>query len=233
MMGACHEKYIELMHAYLDGEIQPEHEQQLKQHLKSCDICQAHMHELSDVVAFMKSAQPVPPPPNLTSNVMASIPRRNISKGSQSWFRRYPMVTAAAVFLVFMSAMFFGNFTDDQQFTFTKSGNVIVEGDTVIIPKGEVIAGDFMVRNGNIRVDGAIEGNLTVINGDVVNQDAIDSSTVVNQDVIDGGNLMASTAVVTGEIEEIDRVFDWLWFKMKSGYQGFENWITGDNDSNE
>ncbi|MFC4354818.1 zf-HC2 domain-containing protein [Chryseomicrobium palamuruense] len=218
-MGACHEKYMDYMHAYLDGDIPPEHEQELKQHLKSCDACQAHMHELSDVVAFMKSAQPVTPPPNLTSHVMASLPKRTVSAGPQSWFRRYPMVTAAAVFLVFMSAMFFGNFSNDQQFAFTKADNVIVEGDTVIIPEGTVIEGNFVVRNGNIRVDGKIGGNLTVINGEILNEDSIEKNPY-----------MASTAVVTGEIEEIDRVFDWLWFKMKSGYQGFEDWVTGSNE---
>lgn len=217
MMGACHEKYIEFMHAYLDGDIQPEQEQELKNHLKSCEACQAHMHELSDVVAFMKSAQPVTVPPDMTANIMASLPKRNVTAGPQSWFRRYPIVTAAAVFLVFMSAMFFGNFSDDQQFAFTKADNVIVEGDTVIVPEGEVIQGDFMVRNGDIRVDGAIEGNLTVINGQILNEEEIGNN-----------ELLASTAVVTGEIEEIDRVFDWLWFKIKSGYQGLENWFTGD-----
>ncbi|WP_342528899.1 zf-HC2 domain-containing protein [Chryseomicrobium sp. FSL W7-1435] len=219
-MGACHEKYIDLMHAYLDGEIHPEQEQELKLHLKNCEACQAHMHELSDVVAFMKSAQPVTPPPDLTSTIMASLPKRNVSAGPQSWFRRYPIVTAAAVFLVFMSAMFFGNFSDDQQFAFTKADNIVVEGDTVVVPEGEVIEGDFMVRNGDIRVEGTIEGNLTVINGRIINADEIESSS-----------LMASTAVVTGEIEEIDRIFEWLWFKIKSGYQGLENWFTGNDES--
>jgi hypothetical protein len=28
---------------------------------------------------------------------------------------------------------------------------------------------------------------------------------------------MASTANVTGEIEEINQLFDWLWYKMKAG----------------
>lgn len=220
MMGACHEKYIELMHAYLDGDIQPDEEKELKAHLKSCEACQAHMHELSDVVAFMKSAQPVTPPPDLTSNIMATLPKRNVSAGTQNWFRRYPIVSAAAVFLVFMSAMFFGNFSNDQQFAFTKADNILIEGDTVIIPEGEVVEGDFVVRNGDIRVEGTIEGNLTVINGRIINEDEIETSS-----------LMASTSVVTGEIEEIDRVFEWLWFKMKSGYQGVENWITGSDDS--
>lgn len=219
-MGACHENYIELMHAYLDGEIPPEQEQELKQHLRSCEACQAHMHELSDVVAFMKSAKPVEAPAALTSSVMASLPRRSVTSGPQSWFRRYPMLTAAAIFFAFMSALFFGNFADDQQFAFTKADNVVVEGDTVIIPEGEVIEGDFMVRNGNIRVDGTIEGNLTVVNGDIINGTELSSQ-----------NAMASTAVVTGEIEEIDRIFEWLWYKMKSGYNGLSGVVTGNNDS--
>ena len=46
----------------------------------------------------------------------------------------------------------------------------------------------------DILVEGAVEGDITVING----------------------KYMASSAVVTGQIEEIDQAFEWLWFKMKS-----------------
>ena len=31
---------------------------------------------------------------------------------------------------------------------------------------------------------------------------------------------MASTAVVTGTVEEIDKAFDWLWYKIKETVKG-------------
>jgi len=64
----------------------------------------------------------------------------------------------------------------------------------VIVPEGEVIEGDLVVKNGNLRIEGQVDGNVTVIRGT---------------------KYMASTAVVTGNSEEIDEVFDWLWYKIK------------------
>ena len=49
------------------------------------------------------------------------------------------------------------------------------------------------MKNGDIVVEGEVDGNITVING----------------------SYMASTAVVTGEVEEIDEMFQWLWYNMK------------------
>ncbi|MEG0473606.1 MAG: anti-sigma factor, partial [Solibacillus sp.] len=41
--------------------------------------------------------------------------------------------------------------------------------------------------------------------------------TVIN------GKYMASTAVVTGQVEEIDEAFGWLWYKIKKGFNDFTN----------
>ena len=98
-----------------------------------------------------------------------------------------------------MSSALFSNYNDDQQFSFTKQENVVVEGETVIIPEGQVVKGDLIVKNGDVRVDGELDGNLTVINGSI----------------IDGSKYMASTANVTGKTEEINKAFDWLWYTIK------------------
>ena len=95
-----------------------------------------------------------------------------------------------------MSSTIFTNFNDEQQFSFTKQENVIIEGETVIIPKGQVVKGDLVVKNGNVQIDGELDGDLTIING---------------------SKYMASTAVITGKTEEINQAFDWLWFKIKNG----------------
>ena len=94
-----------------------------------------------------------------------------------------------------MSATLFSSFGNDQQFSFTKQPNLVVEGETVIVPAGEVVKGDIVVKNGNLRIEGEVDGNVTVISG---------------------SKYMASTAVVTGKSEEIDKVFDWLWYKIKT-----------------
>lgn len=91
-----------------------------------------------------------------------------------------------------MSATLFGSFNDDK-FSVTKQPNLIVEGQTVIVPEGEVVKGDIVVKNGDIVVEGEVDGNIIVINGEY----------------------MASTAVVSGQIQEIDQVFEWIWYEIK------------------
>ena len=98
--------------------------------------------------------------------------------------------------MLFRSSALFTNFNDEQQFSFTKQENVVVEGETVIIPEGQVVKGDLVVRNGNVQIDGELDGNLTIINGSAY---------------------MASTANITGTSEEINEAFDWLWYKIKDG----------------
>jgi hypothetical protein len=52
-----------------------------------------------------------------------------------------------------------------------------------------------VVRNGEIKVEGKVNGNVTVING--------------NQ-------YLASAGQVTGEIQELDQLFEWVWYTIKS-----------------
>lgn len=181
------------MHDYLDGDISREHEQELKKHLQRCSQCQQHMHELSDTIAFIKSATHITAPPSFEEKIMQRLPKRKNTVGIQKWIRRHPVIVAAAVFFVFMSATLLGSYSNDDQFSVTKQPNLIVDGQTVIVPAGEVVKGDIVVKNGDIVVDGEVDGDVTVING----------------------NYMASTAVVSGQIEEIDEVFEWLWYEMK------------------
>jgi len=195
-MNACPERIVHFMHEYLDGEISREHELELKSHLQLCVDCQKHMHELSDVVAFIKGAARIEAPNDFTHSVMARLPKEKSHAGVSRWLRHHPVLTAAALFFLFMSSALFTNFNDEQQFSFTKQANVIVEGETVIVPEGQVVKGDLVVKNGNVRIDGELDGNLTIING---------------------SKYMASTAVITGKTEEINKVFDWLWFQIKDG----------------
>ncbi|MFJ7827460.1 zf-HC2 domain-containing protein [Psychrobacillus sp. NPDC096623] len=197
-MNACPERIVHFMHEYLDGEISREHELELKSHLQSCEACQAHMHELSDVVAFVKGAAHIEAPNDFSHSVIARLPKEKSHAGVSKWLRRHPVLAAAAMFLLLMSGALFTNFNDEQQFSFTKQENVVVEGETVIIPEGQVVKGDLIVRNGDVRIDGELDGNLTIINGSAY---------------------MASTANITGTSEEINEVFDWLWYNIKYGAQ--------------
>lgn len=194
-MNTCQEPVIHLMHAYLDGDISREDEQLLQKHLADCEHCREMMDEFKMSALFLKDAAPIQAPEGFVSGVMARLPKEKSQAGFQRLLRRHPLVAAAALFLILMSATLFSSFGNNQQFSFTKQPNLIVEGETVVVPAGEVVKGDIVVKNGNLRIEGEVDGNVTVIRG---------------------SKYMASTAVVTGKSEEIDQAFDWLWYKIKS-----------------
>lgn len=195
-MNICPEKMIDYMHAYLDGDISTEEAQQLEEHLQHCPSCKQLFTDLTEAVQLIEQAEPIQAPPHFVEGVMAKLPeepKRQVK--TQHWFRRHPFFAAAALFFLLMSASLFSGFGNDQQFSVTNQSNLIVEGETVIVPEGEIVKGDVIVKNGDLRVEGEVDGNVTVIKG---------------------SKYMASTAVVTGTSEEIDRAFDWLWYKMKA-----------------
>ncbi len=194
-MNTCPEHIVHYMHAYLDGDINRDEERQLNEHLDKCSACSEIMAGLSETVAFMELAKPVQAPEGFVEGVMQRLPKEKSQVGIRRWLRSHPLLAAAAMFLILMSASVFSSYGNDQQFSVSKQPNLIVEGETVIVPEGEVVRGDVIVKNGKLRVEGEVDGNIIVING---------------------SKYMASTAVVTGTSEEIDRAFDWLWYKIKN-----------------
>ena len=210
-MNACPENVLHLMDDYLDGDISQNDERQLKEHLESCSDCRKLYQELSRTIAFVQSASHIQAPADFVQKTMARLPKEKQRAGVQRWFRRHPMLAAAALFCVLMSAALFTNFNDDQQFAFTKQPNLVVEGQTVIVPEGEKVVGDLTVRNGDLRVEGELEGSVTIVNG----------------------QYMASSGVITGEIEEIDQAFEWLWYTIKNGFKDAAAIFDGDGSQIE
>jgi anti-sigma factor RsiW len=190
----CSENFIDYMHDYLDEEISPENELKLREHLANCQECQSHFQEIKKALALVQSTSHIHAPVNFTANVMARLPKEKKQVGFQRWFRRHPMLTAAALFLILMSASFLSGWGEEQEFSVSKNPNLVVENNTVIVPKGKTVHGDIVVKNGDLKIEGQVEGNVTVINGE---------------------QYLASAGRVTGEIEEINQLFDWIWYQMK------------------
>jgi anti-sigma factor RsiW len=191
----CPDEIIEFMHAYLDEDIKKEDEEILREHLRSCKDCQIHFHELKKTVALVQSTSRIAAPDDFTRKVMESLPKEKKKIGAERWLKNHPFLTAASLFLVLMAGAMFGTYNQDQHFSVSKQPNLVVENETVIVPEGETVKGDIVVQNGDIRIEGDVEGNVTVINGH---------------------KYLASAGNVTGEIEEIDQIFEWLWFKLKN-----------------
>lgn len=210
-MNTCPENIIQYMDDYLDGDINAADEAVLKAHLESCIDCRKQYHELTKTIAFVQSASHIQAPADFVQKTMQRLPKQSQRGGVQRWFRKNPILTAAALFCILMSAALFTNFNDDQQFAFTKQENLVVEGETVVVPEGQVVTGDITVRNGDIRVEGELRGDVTIVNG----------------------KYMASSGVITGEIEEIDRAFEWLWYQIKSGVKEAATIFSDSEDTEE
>jgi anti-sigma factor RsiW len=182
------------MHEYLDEEISAEHEKELRAHLQSCEECQNHFHELKKTIALVQSTSHIQAPDNFTANVMAKLPKEKRKVGVQRWFRQHPLLTAASLFLVLMMGSLISSWDQDHQLSVSKQPNLVVQNDKVIVPEGEVVKGDVVVKNGTLEIQGQVEGNVTVINGE---------------------QYMASAGKVTGEIEEVNAIFEWIWYHIK------------------
>jgi anti-sigma factor RsiW len=191
----CPAEIVEYMHEYLDEEISAEHEQQLREHLSSCEECRSYFHELKRAIALVQSTSHIQAPSGFTAGVMAKLPKEKKQVGFQRWFRHHPLLTAASLFLILMMGSVVSTWNKDHNFSVSKQPNLIVQNDTVIVPEGEVIKGDVIVRNGKIKIEGQVDGDVTVINGE---------------------QYMASAGQVTGEIKEVNEVFEWLWYHIKS-----------------
>lgn len=190
----CPAEIVQYMHEYLDEEITKEHELQLRDHLISCPECQTHFHELKKTIALVRSTSNIQAPLDFTSKVMANLPKEKKKVGIQRWFRQHPFVTAASLFVTLMVGSLISAWNEDHEFSVSKQPNLIVKNDTVIVPKGQVVKGDVIVRNGKLKIEGEVEGDVTVINGE---------------------KYLASAGHVTGELKEVNEAFDWIWYHIK------------------
>lgn len=192
---SCPTENVQLMHKHLDHEIEPHEEKHLREHLQSCGECYQHFYELEKAVALVRSTSHVEAPKDFTMAIMDKLPNEKRTVSWNRWLKSHPFVAAASLFIILMAGSLVSAWNTDQQFSVSKQPNLIVENSKVTVPEGEVIKGDITVKNGSINIEGKVEGDVTVINGE---------------------QYMASAGQVTGDIEEVDEIFEWLWYHIKS-----------------
>ncbi|RXJ01885.1 anti-sigma factor [Anaerobacillus alkaliphilus] len=208
----CEKEIVSLIHKYLDEEITDSERKQLTVHLKNCENCRTHMNELKKSIAFIQSSSHIEAPPNFTSLVMNSLPQQKKSVNWKRWMKNHPILVAASIFLVFMAMSIFSSWVDvGEQLSVSGQANVIIdkERNVVVVPEGEIVEGDIVVKNASIQVDGQVNGNVTVINGH---------------------KYMASAGQVAGNIEEINKGLDWIWYNIKSFFSEVVNIFGEDKD---
>jgi len=170
----------------------------MREHHKRCSECDAIFNELKRTIAFVQSISHMQAPDDFTANVLARLPKEKKKIGMQRWLKNHPILAAASVFVVLMLGSLFSTWNQDKEFAVTKQKNLVVKNNTVIVPEGEVVKGDVVVRNGKLKIEGEVQGNVTVSQG---------------------GKYLASAGHVTGQIEEVNEVFDWIWYHMKKAGQ--------------
>ncbi len=206
----CEQHYEDLIQAFLDGEATKEEKMQLDAHLSHCPSCRQHFHELKKVIAFVQSSSHIEAPVGFTDGVMAKLPeRKQVSKWKQ-WTRKHPLLVAAAIFFLLMSASISSLWGGgDEQVVVTGSGQVVIDQETgrVIVPAGEVIEGDLVVRNGTLHVEGEIRGDVLLVNSEPY---------------------YASAGHVSGEIDEVNQVLEWVWYYVKGFFKEVVTFVEQD-----
>ncbi|GIO58215.1 zf-HC2 domain-containing protein [Paenibacillus cellulositrophicus] len=188
---------VSLMHDYLDDDLSKEQQLELKTHMLSCPDCRMQFKELEQTDMLMYSLTHHTPSASLelTERIMNSLPKQKKQQLWLTWVKRHPAITAAAIFVLVMLFSTVSFWDQDTQLVVKGSDldQVVIEGNTVIVPEGKSIAGNLTVENGKTQIYGDVQGNLTVI---------------------DGSLYQASTAHISGQVKSIDQAMDWIWYKI-------------------
>jgi hypothetical protein len=184
------------MHEYLDGDLTGTPLTELKKHLLSCTECSQRYKKMQHTEAMVRSLPHLAAAPDLTDRIMASLPKqRKRSNSWLQWIKRHPAMSVASMFLLVMLSSSLALWNQDTQMVVKGASldQLVIKGDTVLVPAGNTYNGNLMVKRGKIQIDGNLKGNLVVI---------------------DGSYNLASTAHISGKIKQVDQALDWLWFEV-------------------
>ncbi|MFD1359640.1 zf-HC2 domain-containing protein [Fictibacillus halophilus] len=190
--------FDELMNKVLDGEATKEEERVFHAHLEECESCKEEYELLLDTLKELQLQNHIiKAPEGFTRAVMAKLPKEKQQMKWKRWMQRHPALTAAAIFMFFMAASVFTSYNQQDLAVVKGEGNLQIKKAerVVVVPAGETIKGDLVVENADVRIEGRVEGDVTVIKG--------------NQ-------YLASAGEVTGHSQEIGQVVEWVWYKLKS-----------------
>lgn len=193
---------LPLMHEYLDGDLESIDAVNLKQHLLACPSCNRIFREMEQAEAKMRLLPKPACPAGLTARIMSQIPQEKKRSGWMRWMKTHPALSVASVFLLVMVSSFLSLWNEDKDMVVKGASldQVVIQGDTVIVPQGHTVQGDIMVKRGKVQVDGTVEGDITVI---------------------DGSYNLASTAYISGHVNMVDETLEWVWYKMNEVFSWF------------
>lgn len=204
----------EKVQQYLEDGILPEESDELRHLLEDDALYEAYL-QYERIDAELKALPRPKLSSDFTARVMASLPdaktratvtpiarpedrvraKRKPHAKWTTWFRKHPGIIAAALFLSLMSSATLGLWNESTEtMTYTKVPGIIVTANEVVVPEGVTIERDITVQGGDLRVEGTVKGNATAVHGRAY---------------------LASAGEVTGELEQIDQMFEWMWYSFK------------------
>lgn len=191
---SCQEA-LSLMHEYLDGDLDRNAALELKKHLVACPDCNRLFRDMMGTESLIATLPKPAVPDGLSERIMAQIPKPKPTSTWKNWVRRHPAVTAVSLFLIVMAVSLFSLSGQNQGLTIKGDhlDRLVIEGNTVVVPSGYTLEGKLMVKGGNVRIDGDVNGDLVIV---------------------DGNYQLASTAQISGQITQIDKTLEWILYQV-------------------
>ncbi|WP_215146294.1 hypothetical protein [Exiguobacterium qingdaonense] len=204
----------EKVQQYLEDGVLPEESDELRQLLEDDELYESYL-QYERIDAELKALPRPKLSADFTARVMAALPETHVQTASDSvvplskpvqkerkpqskqmiWLQRHPGLVAALLFFSLMSSATLGLWSSaSETMTYTKVPGVIVSENEVIVPIGVTVERDITVQGGDLRIEGTVKGNATAVNGRAY---------------------LASAGQVTGELEQIDQMFEWVWYSLK------------------
>lgn len=95
----------ELMSARLDGPLTPEEDSRLAEHLKDCGECRREAEKLEETVGWLRSLEPVPPPPGLAATLRQRLDLEPVRPVGWGWLNLPSVRLALAASLMIALTM--------------------------------------------------------------------------------------------------------------------------------
>lgn len=163
------------MHMFLDDELGQAPREEVGAHIAVCPSCRRHYKGLGLVVQKLSAAEWYKAPAGFTENLLEKMEREHVAR--RNW--RVPVARwtgiAAAVAIVFSLGVWWsapGHFS----VTASSSEGLVFEENRVIVPKGREYKGNLVIQNGDVVVEGKVDGDVIALNGQVHKQAGADIS---------------------------------------------------------
>jgi anti-sigma factor RsiW len=187
---------VKRMHDYFDGDLMDMDLVDLQKHMQACPACADRFRKLEQTVAFLRiGIEQMCAPEHVTTRIMLSLPPVQRKNAWSAWIRKHPAISVASVFLAVVAASYISLWNANTELVIRGDdlNALVIDGNTVHVPSGTKVNGDLYIENGTVQVDGEVSGNIVVVDGKIA---------------------LASTAYISGEIQEVDELAEWLVFKM-------------------